>query len=308
MLKRFFIWLIKNLIVLLVVTLIFSSITLELPDLIKGIFEDIFSYASPDVQKQVVGKLALACSALDEKSLLDKKSLGALQATASNSPLPIDLSKVGALCKDHNSGKINDRQFFFSVVEKTLPNKLEAPIALQKYNAAINFLNKNKAAYAVAIAVLLTLLVLLAGSLSSFLSILSEISLSVGIFILLPYAAIMLYDKFAGIDTTPILASILGNSFSFDAKAIISVILLMLLRTYTSLIITLGIVFLGVGIGGKLYNLYNWLAKKRELEGPKPKKAKEAKVSEKEKKREQEREKSTKDILDELEEMHKKKV
>lgn len=301
MLKRFFIWLIKNLVVLLAVTLIFSSITLELPDLIKGIFGDIFERSSPEMQKEVAGKLALACSALDDKSL------GALQATASNSPLPIDLSKVGALCKEHNSGKINDKQFFFSVIGSALSGKLEAAEtgALQKYNAAINFLNKNKAAYAIAIAVLLTLLALLAGSLSSFLSILSGISLSMGIMILLPYAAIILYEKFEGIDTTPILASILGGGVSFDAKAVISVILLAILRTYTSLIITLGFIFLGTGVGGKLHG---WLAKKRELGEPASKKAKEAKVSEKEKRREQEREKSAKDILDELEEMHKKRV
>jgi len=297
MIKRLFIWLIKNLIVLLVVTIIFSSITSELPDIIKGIFGDIFEYSSPEMQKEVAGKLALACSGLGDKSL------GALQVTGSNSPLPIDLNKIEVLCRDYNSGKIKDGEFFFSLVERTLPNKLEAPLALQKYNAAIDFINKNKAAYAVAIAVLLTLLALLAGSLNSLLVILGEISLSIAIFILLPYATIMLYDKFAGIDTTPILASILGGSFLFNAKAIISVILLIILRVYTSLIVSIGFVFLGVGIGAKLCN---WLAKKRELEWPTHKKSKEAKVSEKEKRREREREKSTKDILDELENMHKK--
>lgn len=299
MIKRFFIWLIKNLIVLLVVALIFSSITSELPDLIKGIFSDIFEYSSPEMQKEAAGKLALACSALGDKSP------GALQATDSNSPLPIDLSKIGALCRDYDSGKIKDGEFFFSLAERALPNKIE-PIALQKYNAVINFLNKNKAAYAVAIAALLTLLALLAGSLSPFLIILSDISLSVGILILLPYAAIMLYGKFVGMDTTPILASILGGSFSFGAKAIISVILLAILRTYTSLIMALGFVFLGAGIGGKLYI---WLAKKRESEGitEKAKEPKE-KVSEKKKEREREREKSTKEILDELENMHKENM
>ena len=64
--KKFFISIIKSLIVLLIATLLFSSITLDLPNLLKGVFGDIFAYASPEVQKQVIGKLAETCSALDK--------------------------------------------------------------------------------------------------------------------------------------------------------------------------------------------------------------------------------------------------
>ena len=101
--------------------------------------------------------------------------------------------------------------------------------------------------------VLLALLYLLAGNLSAFLAILSGISLSMGILILLPYAAIMAYEKFIGFDTTSILSSFLQGSLSFEPKAIISIVLLMVLRTYTSFIVTLGAVFLGAGIAGKVY-------------------------------------------------------
>ena len=65
MLKKFGIWIIKNLIILILVALIFSALTLDVLNLIKGVFGDIFDYASPDMQKQVVGKLTESCSSLD---------------------------------------------------------------------------------------------------------------------------------------------------------------------------------------------------------------------------------------------------
>ena len=117
----------------------------------------------------------------------------------------------------------------------------------------MDFLNKNKIYYIMALLALLALLYLLAGNLSAFLAILSGMSLSMGILIFLPYAAIIAYEKFVGFDTTPILSSILQGSFSLEPKAIISVVLLMILRTYSSFIVALGAVFLGVGIASKVY-------------------------------------------------------
>ena len=70
---------------------------------------------------------------------------------------------------------------------------------------------------------------------------------------MLPYFAIMLYEKFVGFDTTSILNSIIGNLTGFEPKAILSVALLMFLRTYNSFIITIGIIFLTIGIVGKVY-------------------------------------------------------
>ena len=66
MLRRFFIWIVKSLITLVLITLIFSTVALELPSLVKGTFSDIFQYASPEAQKEVVNKLSGACSALNE--------------------------------------------------------------------------------------------------------------------------------------------------------------------------------------------------------------------------------------------------
>ena len=249
MLKKFLIWIVKNLLILLFVAFIFSSVALDLPGMAKEIFRDIFQYASPEAQKEVVNKLTLACSSLEGKDV------SGLQQQKASGPLPIDFSKIGSLCKDYNSGKVNDKEFFSGVVGTAIPDKIGLPKiqAFEKYNSAIDFLNKNKVYYFIVLLALLAALYLLAGSLHDFLVILSGISFSMGIMILLPYAAIMAYGKFVGFDTTPILSSILKGSFSFDIKAIISVVLLLILRTYTIFILTLGFVFLGAGIAGKAY-------------------------------------------------------
>ena len=130
----------------------------------------------------------------------------------------------------------------------------------------------------------------------------------------------MAYEKFVGFDTTTILSSFLQGSLSFDPKAIVSVILLMILRTYTSFIITLGAVFLGMGIAGKVYirrlnkntKSETRTDKKSEKEF-KEEKTKKEKPKEKQTKEEEEevykhRDRSTKEILDELEVMHKNKM
>src|SRR3989338_9298095 len=105
MLKKFLIWLVKNLIILLLVTLIFSTVTLDFPNLIKGLFGDIFAYASPEAQKHVVGELTGACSSLEKSSEF--------------------AANIGAVCTDYKSGKINDKEFFFSVINSALPINAE---------------------------------------------------------------------------------------------------------------------------------------------------------------------------------------
>jgi len=327
MLKKFLIWIVKNLLILLFVAFIFSSVALDLPGMAKEIFKDIFQYASPEAQKEVVNKLTLACSSLEGKDV------SGLQQQKASGPLPIDFSKIGSLCKDYNSGKINDKEFFSNVVETAIQDKLGLPKiqALEKYNSAIDFLNKNKIYYFIILLALLAALYLLAGNLDAFLVILTGISFSMGMLILLPYAVIMLYNKFVGFDTTPIISSMLQGSFSFDMKAIISVVLLLILRTYTSFILTLGVIFLGAGIAGKVHIWRlkrinkspdtNKKAAKEEtkekiVEEKQEKKPKKIKLSKKEiiemgeeaAEREKHRDRTTKEILDELDEIHEKKV
>ena len=310
MFRKFFIWIVKNLIVLLLVTLIFSAVALDLPSFVKGLFKDIFQYASPEAQKGVVGKLTITCSGLEETG-------DALQQEISKGPISLDFGKIGALCKDYSSGKINDREFFFNVIGSAVPDKLELPkaSALERYNSIIETLNRNKIIYLITLVILFVLLYLLTMDVKLFITALTEISFSMGILILLPYAAIIAYDKLVGIDTTPILSSILQGSFSLDIKGIISVVLLMLLRTYTVLIIASGIAFLGIGIAGKVYI---WKSrkeskaagtetkKKSEKGRTEIKKAKrETDEDEEADKKDRGRKKSTQEILDELEEMHK---
>ena len=288
--KKFLISTVKSLIVLAFVTFLFSTLTLDFSNLIKGLFGDIFAYASPDVQKQVVSKLTETCSLLDN---------------------------VGALCKDYNAGKINDREFFSNVIGGAIPTEQMQTLNmgfLEKYNKAINYLNSNKLLYFAVFAVLIVVLYLLIRDTKLFVLTLTNTSFSIGILIMLPYFAVIAYDKFVGIDTTSILGSMFGEG-AFDFKAVISVILLLFLRTYNSLIITLGVVSLSIGIIGKVYSWkLNKQSKTAETKTEKKtEKEKRAKVNEGQTKEEMEeaykhRDRSTKEILDELEEMHKKKT
>ena len=324
MFRKFFIWVVKNLIVLLLVTFIFSTLALDLPGMVKGLFRDVFAYASPQVQKEVVGKLTVACSALDGKNASE------MQKQMSSSPLLLDFSKIGSLCKDYSSGKVNDREFFFDVMGTAIPNKFGLPQsgALEKYNSVVDFLKKNKIYYSLILLVLLGILFLLSGDFSTFLAILVRISYSMGIFILLPFFSIIAYNGFVGIDTTPIISSILQGNFSLNIKAIFSVVFLMVLRTYTSFIITLGFLFLGAGIAGKIYI---WKLKKnaatpqinigknpekedlkkdKEIKSKKTEKEKPSKKQSKVQEAEayEHRDRTMKEILEELDEMHKKKT
>ena len=308
MLKKFLIWLIKNIVMLLLITLIFSTVALDVPSLVKEMFKDIFSYASPETQKEVVGKLTSVCSGLDKSN------------PAEESPLPVNLSRIGSLCKDYNSNKINDREFFFNVIGSAVPDNFGMPNknAVEKYYAAMNFLNSSKIIYFTILMVLLLVLYLLAGSLNAFLIILSSLCFSMGMLVLVPYVAIMVYDKLVGIDTTPLLETILGNNLSLDIKAIVSLVLLLLLRTYTRFVITLGIIFMAIGIAGKVYS---WKSKRqsskpeskedKKIKGEKVKKekpSKEKQAKEEENEAYRHRDRTTKEILDELDEMHKKKM
>ena len=300
--RNFFISITKSLVVLLVATLIFSTVTLDFPNLVKGVFGDIFSYASPDAQKQVISKLAETCSFLNQGQ--------------SNSLTP-DLSNIGAVCKDYKDGKINDKEFFFNVTGGAFsPQQIPRIEFFDKYNRAINYLNSNKIVYFVGLLGLIILLYLLIMDVELFILALTGIAFSIGIIIMLPYFAIVAYEKFVGFDTTPILSSLLGAGNVLDAKAIASVILLLFLRTYNSFIIFMGILFLGIGVAGKGYS---WKLKKQgrkaETKTEKKPEKEDKKIKEPEKETDQEadkkyreRKRTTKEILDELEEIHKKKI
>ncbi len=312
-LRKFVTWLLKNLIVLLIITFIFSYVALDIPKVIKGVFSDIFAYSTPEAQKDVVGKLTSACSALDGKDT------SSLQQDMSKGEVPFDLAKIGPICADYKSNKINDKEFFFSVIGTAMPEKFELPKtgAFEKYSSIIDLLTKNRMIYFLVLAVLMILLYLLVMDISIFILTLAGICFSMGIIILLPYAGIMAYEKFIGISTTSILSSLFQGSFSFDPKAIISVVLLMILRTYTSLIIMLGVIFLFLGIAGKIYS---WQLKRKPKQEqdkkPEDQPEKQSKKENRKNKKDEDKydessmhqDRSTKDILDELDDIHKNKL
>src|SRR3989338_1412618 len=194
MLKRFSIWLIKNIIIILIAALIFSYASIDFPDVIKGVFGDVFDYASPAAQREAVGKLAETCASLEPDS-----NIVSMQELCSNASmmqemnndcneyrrlkyqgveikneqqmeencaqidsgeiekscqkiklgtLKMDFERIGVLCKDFNSGKINDKEFFYNFVGGSLRNSSEQAGPSKtgifgKYNNFIGYLNKN---------------------------------------------------------------------------------------------------------------------------------------------------------------------
>lgn len=320
--KKFFISLIKNIIILLVATLIFSSITLDFPSLLQGVFGDVYEYAKPETQKRVIAELAETCSSLESGNAVtmsqicsNRTLLESMKANCADyeelkrkggmveneeqvretclqiesgeierqcnemkkSSLLPDFSKIGALCKDYKAGKIDDKKFFYGVVSSPLGSgHLPSVGIFDRYNKAVGYLNSNKIFYFIILTILLALLYLLIKDQSLFLSMLAGISFSIGILILIPYLGIVLYDKLVGIDTTSILNSMFGLG-GFDLKSILSVVLLLFLRTYNNFIITTGIVFLGIGLGGKIYGKFWRKAQKTNPKNKKPGKEKKKK-------------------------------
>ncbi len=183
------------------------------------------------------GEIEKACNEIKEK----------------NSLLP-DLSGIGASCKRYKEGNISDKEFFFNVVSSPFSNNVDLPKAgfFEKYNKALNYLNKNKMLYFLILGILVAALYFLINDSRLFLIALGDISFSIGILITLPYFIILAYDKLVGINTTSVLGGIFGIEDVFDFKAVLSVILLLFLKTYNNFVITTGALFLAVGIAGKV--------------------------------------------------------
>lgn len=238
MLRKFFISIIKSLIVLIFLTLIFSTVSTDFQYLVKHAFTGIYEYASPSAQKEFIVQLMETCSSLEQKE---------------------DLVTFYQICSNYTDGKIDDKEFFSGFIGSSFGGKeMEMPSfgLLEKYNESINYLNNNSSVYFIIISLLLAILYLLTRNIKLFISILSGIALSIGTLILLPYIVILVYDRFFSIDTSPILNSLFGNGNIFDFKALISVILVLFLKTYNTKILILGTIFVIIGIIGKISGFF----------------------------------------------------
>jgi hypothetical protein len=309
MLRKFGIFIIRSLVVIILASLVFSFVSLDLPKILPGLFEDVFSHASDSSQKEVISKLSGTCGSLEkgekvisitqicsnatllsamkqncasyrqlksegkkieneqnmEESCSDVES-GELEDMCSrqkSSILP-DFSRISALCSRYNAGEIPDKKFFSGVLSSPFDiEKIESTQnqMMQKYHEFTGFLAKNKTWSYFVLATLLAILYLLIWNFEEYLIVITGICFSLGIIIILPYVIILLYQKLVGIDTTPILSILFGEG-SFDPKSIISVIMLLFLRTYNTFIIITGVILLGIGIGGKGVKIMSHASKK----------------------------------------------
>ena len=186
------------------------------------------------------GKLASQCE--------DKSSIRA------------DISKIGNLCSDYSTNKIDSQEFFAGFLASPFGNQdYRTPKIkiLQVYNDFIDFMNANKILYLVFISALLFIFVLLtkgAGAKHSVLMV-AGICFSAGIVIMLPYILIIIYKNFVGIDTTSILGSFFVKS-QVTPKSVISVLILLLLHAYNIFMLAIGTILLAIGITGKFYEFF----------------------------------------------------
>jgi hypothetical protein len=101
-----------------------------------------------------------------------------------------------------------------------------------------------------------------------------------GLIIMLPYAAAMAFNLFLGVDTSPILSSIFGDGV-IKPSAILSVVILLFLRTYNAFILILGTILLGIGVSGKGYKLLSPKEDDKEAQTKESDKSKEPEKKEK---------------------------
>lgn len=236
MLRKTLTWLVKLLIFIILTTLIFSTLSITPESLALGAFAGIFDYSSLEVQEKFVNQLSAAC--------------------------PSSLKTEG-LCDDYKSGKINSKEFFLHFIEKSFVNqRINANNFgfLQKYGGLISYLSSHNGTYFIALLVLLPLLYFLVKSPIRFLVIMSRILFSIGILIVLPYVGILIYDKFIGINTTNILATLIGQGSGFNPKDILNIILIVILKTYNNIILVIGTLLLLIGSSGRIYS---FILKKR---------------------------------------------
>jgi hypothetical protein len=305
MLRKVGISLVKFLIILVVASLVFSSLIVDFPVLIKGIMVDVFEHSSDDSKAQVLNDLRGSCSVLDEggsvvsaiqvcsnQELLDemkatcteyrkfKESGGLVENDEQlavtceklesgeiddacegfkGNGLSSETTDVSNICEDYDNGNLDDGDFFAEFITSPLGNQeLEMPNInfLTAYNRIIRYLNSNKAIYFVSLAILLIILFFLINNWKFYLIMLGDILFSLGILIILPYLIIIGFDTFIGFDTTPVLDSFFGPGNGLEARSVVSVGLLLLMRIYTGFIIKVGFVFVALGIAGKLGKHY----------------------------------------------------
>ena len=250
MLKKIAISAIKSLIVLILGILVLSSNTFDLTELVDGAFEDIYKYASSDIQKQVINKLEDSCSILEQGGIIIE-----------DNKISVNVDKIKALCQQYKSGNINDEMFFSSYAGNSMQNQqieIQKVKVLDNYNSLITYLQKNWIALLVLLSLLILILYFLIKDTKLFLIVLSGAFFSVGAFILLPYLAILAFHKFIGIDTSIILGNLINPTVMQPTpRAIADIAMLMILRTYDNTILAIGTTFLSLGVVGKIGWFYN---------------------------------------------------
>ena len=176
------------------------------------------------------------------------------EAFKENNAAAPDLEKLGGLCKDYNEKKLNEQELFYKVIATTLSSQnIEIPgvADFSKYIAVLKFFRNLWIALPLS-ALLIFLIYYLSEKFDDFIGVISEILMSLGVLILLPYAIILLYKYIVGFDTTPFLSQIFGLG-NVTFKAIVSVLLLMISHNYSTMILVVGFLLMGASIGIKVY-------------------------------------------------------
>ena len=175
---------------------------------------------------------------------------------AKNIPAP-DTNKLKEICNEYSSGKLDDKEFFTKTIIQPFGNLQNINIPLfQKYNTFTEKFKNNISILIIIIVALLIFMFLLIIDIQHFLLLVGKICFSLAMVIFLPYIAILAYDNFIGINTSSILEGIASGQPSLDPNTIISLVMVIILKTYNSSILILGAVLLVIGIAGKILTFF----------------------------------------------------
>src|SRR3989338_2224080 len=296
MLKKIAVLALKSSIYVLILALMFSTVSLEFSKVASGTLSDIFYYASDDAKNEIINVLIKSCPNPGRDSItlfqicsnetiltsmrkdctdFRKKEISSLSSEyydemnekcskienggIEKSCRDIESKenaymRVGELCNSYSSGNITKNEFFDGFVETSfIMSDFKNPKigVLSKYEKVVESINQNIILAAVLIIVLCLVLYLLINDIKIFLIAMAGIFFSIGLFIMIPYSAISIYQKTVGIDTTPLLKTMLGKAAEPQPREIMEIMTLIILRTYSKLLILLGTVSLAIGIIGK---------------------------------------------------------
>tara|TARA_Y100000310_G_scaffold206740_1_gene207171 strand:+ start:2682 stop:3407 length:726 start_codon:yes stop_codon:yes gene_type:complete len=229
MLKKSFVFLFKSIIILLMMVYVFSS-AFNVQGIIRNSISDLYDYSVPATQTKINNLVDLFCtSGQTEFQGIDLKTE----------------------CLQYDEEEIDIKEVLFTFMGKVSQSSLIKG-TLKEYNDIIIKVPSNRIWLFIASFTLMALSFFLIDDTRKSINFASSVFLKLGILIFLPYLIVVGYDYFQGLDTTTLVEGIFNPSLGLPSEGVISGVMILVINTYDTFVINLGIIFLTTGILGKV--------------------------------------------------------